>query len=184
MTETAQFQPSPRKHRSIHTLQDIVNVDETMTGMPPRVPQSRLPGGRRQRGVLAAIENIGSEGGAEEQPVRRRRRKSDFDVWKDEAMQKRSECLFDAATIAIDASPASPKHASSKSYRTRGGGGRTKDIEALVEEYLSEGRRKVASPVSEETEEEEEITTTSKLPQSVLNELIKPLPIILSSVLK
>lgn len=149
-----------------------MSADETITGRPPRIPQHRLPGGRQSRHVLAAIENIGNEEPDEEQSARKRESKSDFDVWKDGIRERRNESSFAAAAAVIDASsPASLRNTPPKvyQYRNNSGIGRTKQIEALEEEYLNGGRRKVASPIAEETEEEtqgvsEEVTATSKSP--------------------
>lgn len=159
-----------------------MSADETITGRPPRVPRHRLPGGRKPRHVLAAIENVSVEELADEERSvgkrRKGRRKSDFGVWKDGIRDRRDESSFAAATAVVDASPASLRNTSPKDYRHQhdGGTGRMKRIEALEEEYLNGGRRKVASPIAEETEDEdedegrdveEEVTATSKSPSSL-----------------
>lgn len=131
-----------------------MSADETITGRPPRIPQHRLPGGRKPRHILAAMENIGNE-----EPAGRGRPRSDFDVWKDGIRDRRNGSSFAAAAAAaaavaaIDASPPSSKV---YQYQNNSKMGRTKQIEALEEEYLNGRRRKVASPIAEETENEDE----------------------------
>lgn len=140
----------PPAHRSIHTLQDIMSADETITGRPPRIPQHRLPGGRKPRHILAAMENIGKEEPANERSGRGRGRKSEI--------RDRNGSSFAAAAAAIEASPPSLRSTPPKvyQYRNNSGVGGTKQIEALEKEYLNGGRRKVASPIAEETEDEDE----------------------------
>lgn len=154
-----------------------MSADETITGRPPRIPQHRLPGGRQSRHVLAAIEDIGNEEPEDGQSARKRELKSDFDVWKGGIREKKNESSFAAAAAVIDASsPASLTNTPPPrvyQYRNNSGMGRTKQIEALEEEYLNGGRRKVASPIAEETEEEtqdmgEEVAATSKPPPDSL----------------
>lgn len=125
-----------------------MSADETITGRPPRIPQHRLPGGRKPRHVLAAMENIGKEEPANERSGRGRGRKSEI----------RNGSSFAAAAAAIEASPPSLRTTPPKmyQYRNNSGVGGTKQIEALEKEYLNGGRRKVASPIAEETEDEDE----------------------------
>lgn len=116
------------------------------------------------------MENIRNQELESEQSARTRRSKTDFDVWKDGIRDRRNEGSFAAAAAVIDASPASLRSTPPKvyQYQNNSGMGRTRQIEALEEEYLNGGRRKVASPIAEETEDEtedvyeEEVTATSK----------------------
>lgn len=159
--------PPPAKHRSIHSLQDIMSADETITGRPPRIPQHRLPGGRKPRHILAAMEDIGNE-----EPAGRGRPRSDFDVWKDGIRDRRNGS---SSATAAASPPPSSRSTPPKVYQYQNNSkmGRTKQIEALEEEYLNGRRRKVASPIAEETEDEdegggrdveEEVTATSEAP--------------------
>lgn len=170
-TGTMQSQESPRKHHSaVQTLYDMMSADETITGLPTRVPERRLRA-RKDRGILVTIENLQHADVGEEQPIRRRR-KSDFEIYRDGRAERKAESSFETAIAAINASPASLKNMSPTSHSHRERRRREKEIEALEEEYVNDRRAKAASPITEE--ETEEITDNGKSSSNTVRPMLTP----------